>query len=186
MTADGGLNVILGAGEQAYDGWIATQEDDLRLHVRADWVARFAPASIDRLLAEHVWEHLAPDEAALAAGICHEFLRPGGRLRVAVPDGLLPDEEYQRTVQVGGPGPEDHPAASHKALYDYRTIAIPFRQAGFNVRLLEWWDVSGVFHAEAWDEREGFIYRSARFDHRNREGRLGFTSLIIDAIKPRA
>ncbi|HEV2073500.1 MAG TPA: hypothetical protein VGR29_07640 [Thermomicrobiales bacterium] len=35
-----------------------------------------------------------------------------------------------------------------------------------------------------WDEREGFVYRSARFDHRNRDGRYGFTSLIIDAVKP--
>lgn len=101
-----------------------------------------------------------------------------------MPDGLFPDEEYQRTVQVGGPGPADHPAASYKLVYDYRTLPPLFAAAGFAVRLLEWWDEEGEFPAEAWDEREGFIYRSARFDHRNRDGQYGFTSLIIDAIKP--
>lgn len=116
--------------------------------------------------------------------ICFEFLQPGGHLRCAVPDGLFPDEEYQRTVQVGGPGPADHPAASYKLVYDYRTLPPLFAAAGFAVRLLEWWDEEGEFPAEAWDEREGFIYRSARFDHRNRDGQYGFTSLIIDAIKP--
>lgn len=28
-----------------------------------------------------------------------------------------------------------------------------------------------------------FIYRSARFDHRNQNDELGFVSLIVDAVK---
>ena len=51
------------------------------------------------------------------------------------------------------------------------------------MRLLEWWDDGGMFHHEKWDERDGFIYRSACFDYRNSDGVLGFTSLLIDAIK---
>ncbi len=133
---------------------------------------------------EHVWEHLTLDEASVAAQVCFEFLVPGGFLRCAVPDGLFPNENYQRIVQAGGPGPVDHPAASHKVVYSYRTLAPVFKHAGFRVRLLEWWDNDGRFHAEPWDEREGFVYRSLRFDHRNREGNLGFTSLLLDAVKP--
>lgn len=111
-------------------------------------------------------------------------LTTGGFFRCAVPDELFPDAKYQRTVQVGGPGPADHPAASHKVVYDYRTLPEVFVVVGFEVRLQEWWDEEGDFHAETWDEREGFIYRSARFDHRNCGDRYGFTSLIVDAIKP--
>lgn len=177
------IRIVIGASSQDYPSWSQTQEDELDLTDRSGWDAQFRPGSIDRLLAEHVWEHLDPDEAAIAANICFEFLQPGGFFRVAVPDGLFPNDDYQRTVQVGGPGPVDHPAASHKVLYDYRTLPAVFEKAGFDVRLLEWWDETGAFHAEKWAEREGFIYRSARFDHRNQDGRLGFTSLIIDAVK---
>jgi len=178
------IRLIVGASSQDYPGWIRTQEDDLNLVRRPDWEARFSPGSLDRVLAEHVWEHLDAADAAVAAGIVFDFLRPGGVFRLAVPDGLFPDDEYQRLVQVGGPGPADHPAASHKVVYDYRTLPPVFARAGFAVRLLEWWDEAGVFHAGTWDERDGFIYRSARFDHRNRDGQLGFTSLIVDAMKP--
>ncbi|CAI8987667.1 Glutamine amidotransferase type-2 domain-containing protein [Bacillus sp. IT-79MI2] len=33
------------------------------------------------------------------------------------------------------------------------------------------------------EEKVGFIYRSKRFDHRNQDGKLGFVSLIVDAVK---
>ena len=151
---------------------------------RSDW-EKFAPiGGVQAILAEHVWEHLSTEDALIAARNCFEFLVPGGYVRCAVPDGLFPNPDYQRLVQVGGPGPADHPAASHKIVYDYRTLTAVFRAAGFEVHLLEWWDEAGNFSTHSWDERDGFIYRSARFDHRNQHGILGFTSLIIDAIKP--
>lgn len=178
------IRIVIGASSQDYPGWIRTQRSELDLTDRRGWEARFAPGSISRLLAEHVWEHLTPHEAAIAAGIAHDFLRPGGLFRIAVPDGLFPNKEYQRTVQVGGPGPADHPAATHQVVYDYRTLPVALAGAGFGVRLLEWWDEDACFHAEPWDEDDGFVYRSARFDHRNRHGVLGFTSLIVDAVKP--
>jgi hypothetical protein len=54
--------------------------------------------------AEHVWEHLMPEQGATAARICHRFLRPGGYVRVAVPDGLHPDPKYVEWVRPGGSG----------------------------------------------------------------------------------
>jgi predicted SAM-dependent methyltransferase len=35
-----------------------------------------------------------------------------------------------------------------------------------------------------WNPDDGVIYRSLLFDHRNQNGKLGFASLIVDAIKP--
>jgi len=52
------------------------------------------------------------------------------------------------------------------------------------VALLEYFDARGNFHHAAWNEAEGMIHRSQRFDARNREGKLQYTSLILDARKP--
>lgn len=58
-----------------------------------------------------------------------------------------------------------------------------FEAAGFQVKLLEYCDENGQFHYSDWEENGGFIYRSKRFDHRNQDGKLGFASLIVDAVK---
>ena len=122
-------------------------------------------------------------EGRAAARLCFEYLRPGGYLRVAVPDGNFPDPEYQRTVQIGGPGPLDHPAADHKIVYTAGLFADVFRDAGFTVDMLEHCDERGRFHYHQWDAAQGKIYRSLRFDHRNQDGALKSVSLILDAIK---
>jgi predicted SAM-dependent methyltransferase len=58
-----------------------------------------------------------------------------------------------------------------------------FEEAGYKIELLEFCDEKGTFHYNHWDESKGFVYRSKRFDHRNKDGQLGFVSLIVDAIK---
>ncbi|PEB83828.1 SAM-dependent methyltransferase [Bacillus thuringiensis] len=134
-------------------------------------------------MAEHVWEHLSYEEGIEAAKICYEFLMENGYIRCAVPDAFFPDEEYQQGVQIGGPGPLDHPAANHKIVHNYKTITSMFKSAGFQVRLLEYCDEKGKFHYNDWNEKGGFIYKSKRFDHRNRDNQLRFVSLIVDAVK---
>nr|WP_221269547.1 hypothetical protein [Deinococcus budaensis] len=178
------MRVILGAGEQRWDGWIPTGREDLDLLGRSTWEAWFGERRADALLCEHVWEHLTEAQGRAAARLCFDFLKPGGFLRVAVPDANFPDPEYQRTVQVGGPGPADHPAADHQIVYDFRLLMDVFGRAGFEVELLEYCDEAGRFHARDWDVGTGPVYRSRRLDHRNRDGRLGFVSLILDARRP--
>ena len=178
------IRVVIGTGENNNNPeWMQTQESDLNLLQRDQWAERFLPNTLSAILAEHVWEHLDFDEGVDAAKICFEFLRPGGYVRCAVPDGCFPNEDYQKIVQIGGPGPADHPAASHKIVHTYKTLSSMFERAGFTVQLLEYCDESGEFHYNDWDEKKGFIYRSKRFDHRNQHGRLGFVSLIVDAVK---
>jgi predicted SAM-dependent methyltransferase len=178
------LKVIIGAGQQSYEGWIATHKEQLDLLRREDWEQSFGARRIDALLCEHVWEHLTEAEGRFAAALCYEYLRPGGYLRCAVPDANFPDETYQRAVQVGGPGPPEHPAADHKIVYDYRLFADVFAGAGFEVDLLEYCDALGRFHYNQWSSAAGPVYRSLLSDHRNRDGKLGFVSLIVDAKKP--
>ncbi|QSO45619.1 class I SAM-dependent methyltransferase [Alicyclobacillus mengziensis] len=185
MMTNTDLRVVVGSGGSKNNiGWLHTEENELNLLKHSDWDERFAPNSIAVILAEHVWEHLTYEEGIDAAKTCYEFLQPGGYVRCAVPDGFFRNERYQNMVKVGGPGPADHPAASHKIVHTYRTLKSVFEAAGFQVHLLERCDENGDFHYDDWDENAGFIYRSKRFDHRNQDGELGFVSLIVDAIKP--
>jgi predicted SAM-dependent methyltransferase len=126
---------------------------------------------------------LTLSESREAAALCFEFLKPSGYLRCAVPDGNFPDDAYQAIAR--GDVPPDHPAADHKTVYNYMTFSEVFRDAGFDVDLLEYCDENGRFHYNHWDATKGIIYRSLRFDHRNKDGQLGNISLIIDAIKPK-
>jgi predicted SAM-dependent methyltransferase len=177
------IKVVIGAGEFMNNpGWIHTQENELDLLNPDTWNNRFQPNSITAILAEHVWEHLTFEEGIAAAKLCHDYLKPFGYIRCAVPDGYFKNNEYQRIVQIGGPGPKDHPAASHKIVYNYQTLSNMFEAAGFEVRLLEYCDEEGQFHQNDWNEQEGVIFRSKKIDPRNQEI-LSFPSLIVDAIK---
>lgn len=180
------MRIILGAGETTQPGWISTQESELNLLRKSDFQKFFQDTLALAMLAEHVWEHMTLAEGKLAAQHCFEFLEPGGYLRCAVPDANFRNPAYQQLVQVGGPGPKDHPAASHKIVYDYQTFVSVFESIGFEVELLEYCDENGVFHYKYWNPDDGKIGRSLRFDTRNSAVRLGMVSIILDAKKPLA
>lgn len=178
------IKVVIGADNYNNNpGWIHTQEGELSLLDETTWKTQFKKGSISAILAEHVWEHLTYQEGLEAARLCHHYLKPQGYIRCAVPDGYFPDEAYQNLVRIGGPGPKDHPAASHKIVYNYNTLASIFEIAGYEVNFLEYCDEAGHFQFSEWKEEDGVIYRSKIWDPRNQGDKLVFPSLIIDAIK---
>lgn len=178
------MKIIIGAGKTSYDGWISTQESELNLLCREDFERQFSLEKPTAFLAEHVWEHMTFEEGCEAAKNCFDFLAPGGYIRAAVPDANFRNEWYQSIVRVGGNGDPNHPAFTHKIVYDYRKFTEVFFRAGFQVELLEWCDEAGVFHHRDWDPKDGKIGRSLRFDTRNTGGKLGMVSIILDAKKP--
>ena len=139
--------------------------------------------SVDAFLAEHVFEHLTVDESVKAAENLYLFLKEGGYARIAVPDVYFKNEWYHSMCKPGGPGPIEHPAYTHKIFYDYKTLATVFKNAGFEVDLLEYCDEKGRFHFNYWNPEQGMIGRSLRFDTRNNNGKLGMVSIILDAKK---
>jgi predicted SAM-dependent methyltransferase len=58
-----------------------------------------------------------------------------------------------------------------------------FEKAGFETRLLEYFDENGVFQRQAWNDADGFVKRSRYHDERNTADEIYYTSLIINAIK---
>ena len=172
--------LVIGAGGLHQQGWIPSDIEYLNLLRPAHWRRYFSDRPIDAILAEHVWEHLTTDEAIRAATVCFQYLKAGGYLRVAVPDGLHPDPEYIDWVKPGGVGMG---AYDHKRLYDHRTFAQVFESCGFTVERLEYFDEEGEFHYQEWDPEDGMVHRSSRFDRRNADGQLRYTSIVLDARK---
>ena len=174
--------VVVGAGGIPQPGWVETDIATLDVTEAAHFRQFWRPGTREAFMAEHVWEHLTPLQAAEANTNCHRFLRQGGWLRLAVPDGYRPDPEYLERVRPGGTGPG---AEDHHVLYNYQTLADSLQEAGFKVRLLEYFDEQGTFHEASWDPGRGMIRRSRRFDPRNQDGHVRYTSLIVDAMKVR-
>lgn len=174
------IKIILGSGYTSYKGWVATDIDVLNITKEKDWETYFEKDTISSILAEHVWEHLTENDCTSALLNCYQYLKKGGNLRIAVPDGFHPDQEYINHVKPGGTGPG---ATDHKFLYTYPTLSKKLENIGFNVQLLEYFDEKKKFVKNEWNPEHGMIQRSADYDSRNQNGGLKYTSLIIDAIK---
>lgn len=175
------VRIVIGASMIAEEGWLQTEIEFLNLLDTSTFDRFFKPNTVDAMIAEHVWEHLSIADGTQAAKNCHKYIKPGGYLRVAVPDGNFPDPAYIEHVKVNGTGPG---ADDHKVLYTIDTFRKVFEDAGFVVHAYEYWDDKGNFVAEPWDIKRGYVRRTKDNDERNKDGKLRYTSLLIDAVKP--
>jgi predicted SAM-dependent methyltransferase len=172
--------INIGSGHDVYEGWITTDIGLLDVTNKLDWFLCVWPFKVDRILAEHVWEHLTPIAAQSGMLNCRKYLKKGGLLRLAVPDGLFPDNEYIEHVKPAGIGPG---AYDHKMLYNYKTLLQLMVTCGLDYCLLEYWDEDGRFVENKWKVVDGMIKRSRRYDERNDSNNIRYTSLIIDGIR---
>lgn len=175
------LKIMIGSATTEQKRWISTNYPLLDLTDERTFAALFEPGSVSNFFAEHVWEHLSAEDGMTACRNCFAYLKPGGILRIAVPDGFHPDADYIAEVRPGGYGPG---ADDHKVLYTCQTLSALLEKAGYKIRLREWFDEQGSFHHEDWDIEGGHVRRSTRYDPRNKVNPTAYTSLIIDAIKP--
>ena len=175
------IKIVVGSSGFYEQGWTPTDIEYLNMLNDGDWKNFFKENSIDAILGEHVWEHLSEEDGLLAFKNCFKYLKHGGYLRIAIPDGFHPKEEYINHVKPGGIGIG---ADDHKILYNYQSLTNSLYRAGFRINLLEYFDENGLFHAIPWKTDDGFIKRSKDHDPRNANGELNYTSLIVDAIKP--
>ena len=175
------VKLEIGAAVHSVDsaGWIATNLPELNALDERQWRSMFRPSSVDRVLAEHVVEHWTPREFGIFLRIVKTFLAPQGFLRLAVPDGCHPDPAYIEYVKPGGSGAG---AEDHKILYTYQTLTAALADAGFVARGLEFFDEGSSFNQIPWSVEDGLVRRSAEHDTRNVDGKLAYTSLIVDAM----
>jgi predicted SAM-dependent methyltransferase len=176
------LRIVIGSSQVFDKGWIPTNVQYLNLLNDQQWQHAFGDARLDAILTEHVWEHLALADSHTAAAQCFKYLKPGGYLRIAVPDGNHPDPDYIEFVRPNGSGSG---AWDHKVLYTFDTLRDVLQGAGFTVDLLEYYDAAGQFHAVPWDQKAGRIWRCKGYHEQKRDGSdMNYSSLIVDARKP--
>lgn len=88
----------------------------------------FADASFDAVYGSHVLEHLEPDAGSRLIGECHRVLRPGGVLRLVVPDLERIARLYLDSLAAAEAGDRDAAFRYDWALlelYDQVTRAVP-------------------------------------------------------------
>jgi len=175
------LRVIVGAGFTSQPGWLSLEQSDLDITDPAQWARLFAPGSIDSILAEHVLEHLTPAEAMAAVRNFYTYLKHGGYVRIAVPDGFHADPQYQFWTSPQGWD------SSHIWIPNVQTLSQLLARAGFIVEPLEYWTPGGQFIRNPWRQEDGPI---GRCPGTLQNGLLSlfsgcdYTSLIVDAVKP--
>jgi|SRR6516225_2690615 predicted SAM-dependent methyltransferase len=147
------LSLNLGSGGKGQSGWINIElikhrDTTLCLDIRRP--LPFADNSVIRILAEHVVEHIDfRHDLPIALSDWHRVLRPGGIVRIVVPDARRFLEAYvsgDSTLwrSLGWyPLPDDiyspmhainhifHQSGEHLFAYDFETLAIALNRVGF-------------------------------------------------------
>jgi len=173
------LKIIIGAGPTNMEGWISTDLPYFDITNQKHWKKYFHKRKINKLLAEHVLEHLSEEQVKELLATAFKYLNHHGVFRIAVPDAYHPNKEYIDAVKQGG---FDIGADTHQSFWNYKTLTQTSTFAGYTKYiLLEYADEYGLIHCSDFDEADGIIKRSKS---KNFQYHISnYSSLIIDLIK---
>jgi predicted SAM-dependent methyltransferase len=174
------IKIVVGAGPTNYKSWFSTDIDTLDITNEKDFKKYFTKKRINKILAEHVLEHLTDNELELIAHNFYKYSENDINVRIAVPDGFHTDTKYIDRVKPGGTG---YGADDHKSLFNYESLSQIFEKVGFKTKLIEYWDEFGIFTTKYKNDENGYIKRSFINDDRNKNGKPNYTSLIVDFSK---
>jgi len=179
-TTNDEINILVGAGLTKFEGWFPTDVHFLDITKESDFKKLFSKRKIDRILAEHVLEHLSSEQLNLMASNFYKYSSNKINIRIAVPDGYHKSKEYINLVKPGGKG---EGSFDHKHLFNYRSLSEYFENAGFKSNYIEYWNENNEFFTYYKNDGNGIIRRSFINDKRNTDGSPNYTSLIIDFTK---
>lgn len=121
----------LGAGEYPLDGY---QNLDIATGVDARRLTMFGNGTVDEVRASHLLEHFTPPEARQALAEWVRVLKPGGKLRLSVPDfrsvaeDYLGQRQYRTAEIVMGAHTDEHDY--HRSLWDRELLTAAMTEAG--------------------------------------------------------
>ena len=176
------IKIIVGAAETHQNGWFATNEQWLDITKDSHWRNLFdGKRNISHVVAEHVFEHLTETETLNALRNIIKHLIVGGRIRIAVPDGYNPNQNYIKHVCIGGIGDD---AKDHKQLLNVQSLTHMMIQSGFDVEHIEGYQSGGNLIQKDWNLVNGYIRRSRKNKPDNSwDFPDASTSLILDGVK---
>ena len=172
-AAKGKVKIIIGSGGTQYDGWIATDIPHFDILKKTDWEFFFSKYKIDKLLTEHVLEHLTSREVEIVLQFACQFMKKDGCFRIAVPDGNNPDPKYIDDVSPPGKLGSYH---GHKSLWNNKIFTDVAVKNKFEIKILEHFDEGGKYILNPFTDENGWISRTGK--NQNVE-----KSLIVDLIK---
>jgi len=173
------VRIVVGASETKFLGWISTEQRGFDITSQQSMSSFLGEARVNRLLMEHVVEHLTSQEFANFLRDIKIYLTLDARIRIAVPDAYHPSPWYREQMGINGLEPGAH---DHKAFWSVDSMEQFCRSLGFQFRPLEYFDHAGRFHFEDYDERDGYISRSMRrYDGRLKKDR-GLQSKLFSGV----
>ncbi len=134
------VNLILGAALTKQKGWFSTNQEWFDIVQKSDWDRLFnsnkslSRKRVKRVLAEHVFEHLTLDEMRNAINLIYKNMVYEGSLRIAVPDGNNPNQEYRNHCGINGIGAD---ASDHKQFITFELLRDEVEKIGFKCHLIE-------------------------------------------------
>ena len=178
------VNLDIGSGSTIsfLDDYISTDKHNFNLLDIVQMKTFLKGAKIRNVFSEHVFEHLDEDEMIRAINNLGQFMYIGSRIRIAVPDGYNPSNEYIENVMVGGIGPG---ANDHKQLLNYDKIKSISKDylKNFEFEYIEYFDSLGKFHSNEYINIGKEIKRSSSSFYQNKSFYSSHLSLIFDLIK---
>ena len=179
------IKLIIGAALTSQKGWFSTNEEWLDVSNAEHWNRLFKrKCNLKCVMAEHVFEHLSVKEMDKAIKLIYQYLDNSGHLRIAVPDGNHPNQEYRLNTGINGIGPD---ASDHKQFITYEFIKMILEKNGFTCQIKEGYLSDGNLVRRDLDYKFGFIMRS-RNNCLLKKNNINIfydsnTSLIVDATK---
>ncbi len=155
MNTQGGLMLNLGCGTRVHPAWQNFDLQPMAPGVRVLDVTRrlpFADGSAAAVYHSHVLEHLDRSVGERFMGECRRVLKPGGVLRVAVPDLEGICRRYLAAIDgmdAGRPGAADEHGWMLMELLDQMA------RTSSGGEMLRWWAASGVRAESLVRERMG-------------------------------
>ena len=163
---DAELKLNIGCGTSGIEGWVNLDNSPSillsrlplgrRIFRTPDWprdVRRadvrkripFPDSSVRCIYSSHTFEHFTYEESLAVARECHRVLRPGGVLRIVVPDLDILVRDYladstdslashrfiSRLLLTAGLRDIVHAGAHHKQMFDASSLVHMLREAGF-------------------------------------------------------
>ena len=185
------VNLILGAALTKQKSWFSTNQEWFDIAQKSHWDRLFnankSPSKnrVKRVLAEHVFEHLTLDEMRNAINLIYNNMIYEGSLRIAVPDGNNPNQEYRNHCGINGIGAD---ASDHKQFITFELLRDEVEKIGFKCQLIEGYLKNKKLISTPFNRELGDVIRSRSnqtYIH-PKEG-WGFidsnSSLIVDCLK---
>ncbi len=141
----------------------------------------FEKESADIIYASHVLEHVHRHMVLATLQHWRQILKPGGTLRLAVPDFFACCQWYATKGDLDSLmgllyGGQNYPKNSHTTIFDTKTLTALLLRAGFEHDKIGKWDWKAVEHSEYDDYSQAFL------PHLDKQNGL-LMSLNMEAIR---